>query len=326
MASVPQLDFHMSESPAQSLLSTACCCGSIPAPPSQHSHIHRIHHLAKPKKIEDVWNFSRKLVWGNQETIWPLSPWALTGQPNKRILNLAKPKKNFGRKLHHRPLHVFSSNLESTIWEHPSDIYHTSERIRLLSEPRQYSTLYLEQRPRRSAVWPVSSSALSCKASQRLLDLSQPRNLSPSFIFPKEHKTRIKQSVRTAVASARIQRLAQPIVKKSNPCYENRYMEAPIRKVNLAALQTVATPRLVELSKAKALPPNSFPDRRAEWSVSQAAKKTVASPRLLELARCPTRASTNFVQFNPEAFTVTEAAKKARCTDRLNKLAEPILR
>ncbi|XP_048358676.1 testicular haploid expressed gene protein-like isoform X4 [Sphaerodactylus townsendi] len=283
MASVPQLDFHMSESsPAQSLLSTACCCGSIPAPPSQHSHIHRIHHLAKPKKIEDVWNFSRKLVWGNQETIWPLSPWALTGQPNKRILNLAKPKKNFGRKLHHRPLHVFSSNLESTIWEHPSDIYHTSERIRLLSEPRQYSTLYLEQRPRRSAVWPVSSSALSCKASQRLLDLSQPRNLSPSFIFPKE--------------------------------------------VNLAALQTVATPRLVELSKAKALPPNSFPDRRAEWSVSQAAKKTVASPRLLELARCPTRASTNFVQFNPEAFTVTEAAKKARCTDRLNKLAEPILR
>uniref|UniRef100_UPI00254082CB testicular haploid expressed gene protein-like n=1 Tax=Euleptes europaea TaxID=460621 RepID=UPI00254082CB len=296
--------------------------------PHQYTHRHRIQQLAEPKEIKDAWNYSRRLVWGNQETIWILSPKTLTCQPNVRILDLAKPKKSFQRKLQHRPLCPFGCSQGSQVWARPSNIYDRmpSERILHLAEPKQYSSIYLEQRPRSSPLWTVSPSALSCKASQRLLDLSQPRSLSPSCLLPKEYKRPVSQAALIATASPRTHHLAQPIIKKSNPCYENRYMEAPIRKVNPAALQALATIRVTELARPKALPSASAPDRSAQWPVSRAALKAVASPRIGALAYRPGRASTNFVQFNPEAFVVKDAAKKAYCTDRLKKLAEPIMR
>ncbi|XP_054843176.1 testicular haploid expressed gene protein-like isoform X2 [Eublepharis macularius] len=242
----------------------------------------RIQRLAEPKKTKDVWNYSSKLVWGNQETIWPLSKKALTDRPNQRTLDLAKPKKDFNGK-HQR-------------------------------------------RPRSSPLWSVSPMALSCKASQRILDLSQPRSLCSSFTLPKESETQVTKAALTAAASARTKRLAQPIIKKSILCYDNRYMEAPVREVNPAALQAVASPRTAELARPKALPTECSPDRDAQWPVSLAARKAAASLRMEELAQPPRRAPTNFVQFNPEAFTVKETAKKAVCTDRVKKLAEPIMR
>ncbi|XP_054843175.1 testicular haploid expressed gene protein-like isoform X1 [Eublepharis macularius] len=288
----------------------------------------RIQRLAEPKKTKDVWNYSSKLVWGNQETIWPLSKKALTDRPNQRTLDLAKPKKDFNGKHQRRPLYVFSCGRESEIWERPPDLYDLmpSERLLHLSEPRRYSPVYLKQRPRSSPLWSVSPMALSCKASQRILDLSQPRSLCSSFTLPKESETQVTKAALTAAASARTKRLAQPIIKKSILCYDNRYMEAPVREVNPAALQAVASPRTAELARPKALPTECSPDRDAQWPVSLAARKAAASLRMEELAQPPRRAPTNFVQFNPEAFTVKETAKKAVCTDRVKKLAEPIMR
>ncbi|XP_077201801.1 sperm microtubule associated protein 2-like isoform X2 [Paroedura picta] len=303
-----------------------CALDPVMAAVSPHAfHVsERLQQLAEPKKVKDVWNYSSRLVWGNQETIWPLPRRAVTGLPPARILDLAKPKKNFAQKPQPRPSIVLSYE----IWEHPMNTHDSmpSERILHLSEPKQCSPVYLEQRPRSSPLWHINPPALSCTPSQRILNLSQPRTLSPSFILPKEVETPVSHAARTASASPRMHHLSQPIVKKIIPHYENRFVESPIRKVSPAALQAIASPRLAELSRPRALPAESCPDRSAEWPVSRAAMKVMASPRIGELAQRPARASTNFVQFNPEAFTVKETAINARCTDRLRKLAEPIMR
>ena len=48
--------------------------------------------------------------------------------------------------------------------------------------------------------------------------------------------------------------------------------------------------------------------------------------RMHELARPIIRESMDRVQFNPEAFTISEAAKHAKATPRIEELAQPITR
>ncbi|KAF7236477.1 Testicular haploid expressed gene protein-like [Varanus komodoensis] len=289
----------------------------------KHFELCRLQKLAKPKETKDVWNFTRKLVWGNQETIWPLSC-ASMSQPSARILALAKPKTKCD--LQHRSLFVYSCGRVSEIWRRPSGLQSIipSKRILQLAEPKPYSAAYLKQRPRSSPQWPVSFSALTCKPSQHILNLAHPRSLHQCFTLPKEPETQVSRAAMRAVLTPRTEHLAQPILKKETLCYDNRIKEAPIRQVSLAAQQALASPRIAELARGKMLPGDSCPDRSAEWPVSKAAKHAVATPRLEELAKPLKRAPTNMVQFNPEAFTVKESAKKAICSERLKELAQPI--
>ncbi|XP_042305254.1 testicular haploid expressed gene protein-like isoform X2 [Sceloporus undulatus] len=116
--------------------------------PLDGSSSERLQELAKPKAIKDVWNLSR-LVWGNQETIWPLATCALTSQPSSRILALAKPKAKLDGALQCRSLFVYSCGRESEIWHRPPNLYSImpSKRILQLAEPRQcLRDIYLNQR------------------------------------------------------------------------------------------------------------------------------------------------------------------------------------
>uniref|UniRef100_A0A8D2QC35 ARF like GTPase 9 n=1 Tax=Zonotrichia albicollis TaxID=44394 RepID=A0A8D2QC35_ZONAL len=54
----------------------------------------RIEVLADPKPVFCQAS-SPTLVWGNQETIWSLTPGAMTARPSARTLYLCKPKKDF---------------------------------------------------------------------------------------------------------------------------------------------------------------------------------------------------------------------------------------
>nr|XP_034953066.1 testicular haploid expressed gene protein-like [Zootoca vivipara] len=313
----------------------------------------RLEELAKPKEIKDVCNFFRRLVWGNQETIWPLSSRALMCRPTSRVLGLAKPKKLDGN-LQRRSIHLYSCGRASEIWHRPPGIYSIipSQRILQLAEPRRCPETYLKQRPRSSPEWPVSSAALCWEASPRILSLSHPRSLPSSFCFPKEvisdaaepenainndnsnqrfhtqAETCVSRSAMRASASSRIMCISRPVQKMTRDplSYDSRYKEAPIRPVTQAALNAVATLRLIELARPKVPAPGSFPDRPPEWPVSAAAKHAVASPRLGELAQPVARATTQFVQFNPDAFVVKETAKKAYCSARVKELAQAVQR
>ncbi|XP_015669326.1 testicular haploid expressed gene protein-like isoform X1 [Protobothrops mucrosquamatus] len=286
----------------------------------------RLQELAKPKPTKDVWNFHRKLIWGNQEPIWPLSSRTLLRQPSSRILTLARPRETADKQK--RSLFVFSCGQMSEIWKRSSTVYSAmpTKRLLKLAEPRPISATYLKLRPRSSPVWPVCSSALCSRASQRILTLAQPRTIHPNFSFPEQPEREISKAARRAEASPRLQQLAQPVVRKKMQLYEKTCMEVPIRQIPLTALQAVPSPRLLELARPKTIPSDSAMDRSPEWPVSVAAMQAVASPRLTELAHPPNRAPTNLVQFNPDAFIVKESAKKAFCTERVKHLAQPITR
>ncbi|XP_070598224.1 sperm microtubule associated protein 2-like isoform X2 [Erythrolamprus reginae] len=287
----------------------------------------RLQELAKPKPTKDVWNFHRKLIWGNQEPIWPLTSKILLRQPSSRILSLAMPKEIIDKQKK-RPLYLYSCGQMSEIWERSSKVYSAlpSKRLLKLAEPRAISATYLKLRPRMSPVWPITTSALSCKASHRILSLAQARMIDPNFCFPEQSEKEISRAARSAEATPRLHQLAQPVYRKPIKFYDNARMEAPIRQIPQTALQAVPTPRILELSKPKPPPCESTMDRSAEWPVTAAAKLAVASPRLAELSQPPNRAPTNLVQFNPDAFIVKESAKNAICTERIKNLAKPITR
>lgn len=52
----------------------------------------------------------------------------------------------------------------------------------------------------------------------------------------------------------------------------------------------------------------------------------IFSNRLSELAKPIVRDTMDHVQFDPDAFLVSEAAKKAKASSRIEELAQPIQR
>ncbi|XP_040981196.1 testicular haploid expressed gene protein-like isoform X1 [Aquila chrysaetos chrysaetos] len=285
----------------------------------------RIRELAEPKKTACA--NDPRLVWGNQETIWTLSWRAVTAQPSPRTVALAKPKQDFGKN-QCRSLFLYSCGRESTIWERPLlvDFGFPSDRLLKLSEPKKCQAAYLQQRPRQSPERPVSPAALSYKASPRILELARPKALHPEFLLAREVPTKVTNAAALARASSRLQRLAEPRVRKVTSCYECSFPESVIRPVSKLAQEAIASPRTLELARAKRLHPDYVPLRDAEWPVTKAAKRTVATPRLVELAQPCRRPPMGAAQFNPDAFTVKETAKKATCSARVQELARPIKR
>ncbi|XP_009873044.1 PREDICTED: testicular haploid expressed gene protein-like, partial [Apaloderma vittatum] len=262
-----------------------------------------------------------KLVFGNQETIWTLSRGAVTAQVSPRILALAKPKREFGK---HQCRSVVCGR-ESPIWERPllGGISVPPDRLLKLSEPKKCHAAYLQERPRDSPQWPVSAAAQSYKASLRILELSRPKVLHSEFQPLREVPTQVTNVTR---ASSRLQRLAEPRVRSVTCCSELGPLESAIRPVSEGAQRAIASPRILELAKAKKLHPDYLPLRDVEWPVTKAAKCAVLTPRLVELAKPCKRPSMSSVQFNPDAFTVKDAAKKAICSARIQDLARPIMR
>ncbi|KAG6921206.1 theg spermatid protein-like, partial [Chelydra serpentina] len=177
----------------------------------------RIRELARPKKPKAAWeNYSSRLEWGNQETIWPLSLSALTARPTPRIMSLAKPKKIFDGSLQSRRLFLYSCGRMSEIWQRPTlmDLALPSPRILKLAEPKKYQTAYLKQRPRSSPEWPMPTAALTCEASQRVLELARPKSVHPGFMLNRKVGTHIRDIARMTLTTPRTQLLAQPKIQK----------------------------------------------------------------------------------------------------------------
>ncbi|XP_026509069.1 testicular haploid expressed gene protein-like [Terrapene carolina triunguis] len=290
----------------------------------------RIRELARPKKPKAAWeNYSSRLEWGNQETIWPFSLSALTARPTPRIMFLAKPKKIFNSDLQRRLcLFLYSCGRMSEIWQRPPlmDLALPSPRILKLAEPKKYQTAYLKQRPRSSPEWPMPTAALTYEASQRVLELARPKSVHPGFVLDRKVERQITDTARMTLTPPRTQRLAQPKIQKNTLCSNRGSPESMIRPVSRSAQQAVASVRTLELAKAKVVSPEYLPARDTERPVTKAAKHAVTTPRIEELSQPCKRPTANLAQFDPDAFLVKESAKKAVCSSRLQKLARPIER
>ncbi|XP_032915447.1 ADP-ribosylation factor-like protein 9 isoform X3 [Catharus ustulatus] len=153
-----------------------------------------------------------------------------------------------------------------------------SERLLRLAEPKKYLPAYLEKRARESPEWPVSLAARNYNASQRILELAQPKGLHPDFMPARE----VSRSPQKAIASPRTIELSKP--KQLHANYTPpRDPEWPVTE---AAKRAVATPRVLELAQPSTRPRMGLATLNPDaFRVKGTAMKAACSPRLQELAR-----------------------------------------
>ncbi|XP_075799451.1 sperm microtubule associated protein 2-like [Microtus pennsylvanicus] len=281
----------------------------------------RIEELAKPKK---QWGTpDRRLFWGNQDPIRPLSEAALKAQLTKRIEDLAQPKQVSRHYVPNRAQYYYSCGRESVIWQIPPPALVTrpSKRIQKLAKPNRFKMQCLLN----SDDLPPEVLHFS-DPSPRILQLSVAKGPDPNYVPPKSIETKISLSALSAIASPRIVDLAHPRIKIEGLCYEREKSEMPIRPVAPAALLAKATDRTIKLAKSKPVHEDYLPVRDARWPVSYAAAHSQVSSRIQELANPPTRASVHVVYYDPDVFKVKPSALRAQCSPRVKELAEPIVR
>ncbi|KAI1238449.1 hypothetical protein IHE44_0013181 [Lamprotornis superbus] len=148
-------------------------------------------------------------------------------------------------------------------------------------------------RARESPEWPVSLAARNYNASQRILELAQPKGLHPDFMPAREVPTRVSSFTTSANASVRVQKLAEPLIRELTCCSRHTHPSSVISTVSRSPQKAIASPRTIELSKPKQLHANYASPRDPEWPVTEAAKRAVATPRVLELAQPSTSLRSN---------------------------------
>ncbi|XP_047654071.1 testicular haploid expressed gene protein-like [Phacochoerus africanus] len=284
----------------------------------------RIQDLSRPKK---QWGApDRKLLWGNQDPIRPVSRGALKAQLTERLDNLAQPKEVSHRHVPNRAHYFCSCGRESVIWEIPPPalLCRPSKRIQKLAEPNRFKTGYLINRP--FSDYLTRESLQISGPSPRILRLSVAKGTNPNYVPPKSIETKISTSALNAVATPRIVDLAQPRIKIEGLCFERESNEMPIRPVSRAALLASASPRTLALARARPPHRDYLLPRDVHWPVSRAALHSKISPRIQELANPNTRSPMHIIYYDPEVFKVKPAALKTQCSPRLQELAEPLRR
>ncbi|KAM5340304.1 sperm microtubule associated protein 2-like [Glossophaga mutica] len=284
----------------------------------------RIHNLSKPKK---QWGTpDRKLFWGNQDPIRPVSHGALKTQMTKRLENLALPKEVSYRYVPNRVQYYYSCGRESVIWDIPSPVLlkKPSKRIQKLAQPNRFKIMHLTNR---SFSDYVAKEPLQLSGpSPRIIRLSIAKSIHPNYVPPKDSENKISISALNAVASPRTVDLAHPRIKIEGLCYPRERSEVPIRPISQAALLAKASSRIIALAKAKTVHEDYLPPRDPYWPVSYAAMHSIASPRVQELANPNTRTPVHIVYYDPQVFKVKPAALKSQCSQRIKELAEPLAR
>ncbi|XP_059867722.1 sperm microtubule associated protein 2-like [Delphinus delphis] len=283
----------------------------------------RIQDLSRPKK---QWGApDRKLFWGNQDPIRPVSRNALKAQLTKRLENLAQPKEVSHEYVPNRVQYYYSCGRESVIWEIPSPalLGQPSKRIQKLAQPNRFKKGYLINRPFSDY---LRDSLQISDPSPRILQLSIPKVTNPNYVPPRSTKTKIATSALTAVATPRTVDLAYPRIKIEGLCFERERIEMPIRPISCAALLAKPSSRILALAKPRPLHQDYLPPRDAYWPVSCAAIHSKISPRIQELANPNTRTPVRIVYYDPEVFKVKPAALKAQCSPRIHELAQPLTR
>ncbi|XP_005877250.1 PREDICTED: testicular haploid expressed gene protein-like [Myotis brandtii] len=284
----------------------------------------RLQELSKPKK---QWGTpDRKLSWGNQDPIRPISHSALKSQLTKRLESLAQPKKVSFRYVPNRAQYYYNCGRGSAVWDisFPVLMRRPSKRIQRLSQPNRFGTIQLINRSLSDYL--TRGSLPVCAPSPRILRLSIAKGLSPDYVPPKDIETKILAPALHAVATPRIIDLACPKIKIEGLCYPREKTDVPIRPITQAALLTTPSPRTVFLAKAKTLHQDYIPHRDPYWPVSYAATHSKISPRIEELANPSARTPMHIVYYDPEVFKVKPAALKAQCSPRVLELAEPLTR
>ena len=173
---------------------------------------------------------------------------------------------------------------------------------------------------RSSPIWHVSEAAKTAEEREKSLQLATPKRAHPQYQPEREVPWIISESAKRAVTSAHVERLARPKTRQDGLIRE------PTWRVSSASRRTVASARVLELAKPKQTVEGYFPCREVEWPISKNTLRAMASERTQTLAKPSIRETMDHVQFNPDAFRVSETARKANASQRIMELAQPLSR
>lgn len=292
----------------------------------------RAIYLATPKTSKAIWltSLGPKLEWGNQEMMWPVSDAALNADSTPRLENLATPKKNFrSASDYKKAIYVHSCGRESVIWDVSpmAKKASPSQRVNGLAQSKNPPSSYQEDRAkhafscgRQSPVWQVSGAARGAKERVRLEGLSRPKTPHRDYIPPREVESVVTSNAKNATASSRLETLARPKSRPEGPFREPMWPVMPLAK------SANPSSRQLELAKPKGIPDGYQAPRATINDIKRSARRAIATSRTQELSRPIMRATMDHVQFNPDAFIVSEAAKKAKCPARIEELSVPLTR
>ncbi|KAI4542905.1 hypothetical protein MG293_007031 [Ovis ammon polii] len=217
----------------------------------------------------------RKLFWGNQDPIRPVSRSAMKAQMTQRLESLAQPKEVSHRYVPNRP---FSDYLirDSLQFSDPSP------RILRLSVAKATNPNYV---PPKSIETKILSSTLTAIAPPRIVDLAHPRIKIEGLCFERERSEKpirpISHAALLAHPSPRIVALA-----KAKPLHKD-YLPPrdALWPVSYAAIHSKISPRIQELANPNTRTPMHIVYYDPEvFKVKPAALKTQCSPRIQELA------------------------------------------
>lgn len=130
----------------------------------------------------------------------------------------------------------------------------------------------------------------------------------------------VSEPAKRAATSARTERLARPKTRQDGLIRESTW------RVSSASRRTVASARVQELSKPRQTVEGYLPSKETEWPIGKNTLRAITSERIHNLSKPIIRETMDHVQFNPDAFTVSETARKANASQRVVELAQPISR
>ncbi|ELT96655.1 hypothetical protein CAPTEDRAFT_149156 [Capitella teleta] len=294
----------------------------------------RMAELAQHRNLRSMWitEEGQKAEWRNQDSLWPVRRAAMKHDPSARLVTLAQPKRNFqqGERLS-MPEFTYSCGRSSQLWRmNPAAlIAEATPRIEQLSQHKTPMKEFVEKADRdhyvfscgrSSPLWDVNREAKSAEATGRIESLSKHKENPKSFLPSRTVHTIIPKAALRARSTERIDMLS---TARSRDDFPHR---DPQWKVTNGAKASTPSTRTTELAKFKGLPDTYQPPREVMRPVTWSARNAACSTRLEEMSRPVMRASMDLVQFNPNAFEVKENALKARCTNRLLELSEPLRR
>ncbi|XP_072549971.1 sperm microtubule associated protein 2-like [Salminus brasiliensis] len=228
----------------------------------------RILQLAQHKESKSIWATTpgRKLTWGNQESIWPLSLAALGAVPTPRIQTLAQNKKGLST-CHQLLLREREEVAMKTT--RPSCHEAQYEQAVRLATPRARSRSSQDVRPPHSLcceyscpVWHISPSVQNAVVSPRLVQLARPKTTHSDFRINRQAvETYISDAAKTARTTSRLEQLCLPKLRESSLFLQHGRPESPIWHVSKGARKATASARVRQLSTPKTLAKDYIPPR-----------------------------------------------------------------
>lgn len=171
-------------------------------------------------------------------------------------------------------------------------------------------------------MWPVSDQAMNAPTTERIMQLSQHKNVHNEHRMERSPYMIVSDAARRATSSQRIEQLSVPKPRQDRyGVYETEWGQ--YNPVAPAAMKANHTERIESLANSKSYHKDFQGERPVQWQVENSALNAIATIRLQQLARPRSR---TMIKDDYDPYKISPSARRARCTPRVEELCVPLAR